>query len=231
MEVQVSIIGGGLAGSECALSLARRGIPVKLYEMRPDHQTPVHKTGLLAELVCSNSLKSMRQDSAAGLLKRELSLMGSEILDYALKARVPAGGALAVDRLIFSQLVSEAVEVSPEIELVREEVTEVRGGPAVIAAGPLCSEALFDWLSQQLGSEGLSFLTQLRPSSMLPLLIERISLSSHAMQKTLAEIILTAQWIALPMKPSFPHLCQPNVSRPEISRKKSSFLLASPLRR
>lgn len=163
MEAQVSIIGGGLAGSECALSLACRGIPVKLYEMRPDHQTPVHKTGLLAELVCSNSLKSMRQDSAAGLLKRELSLMGSELLGYALKARVPAGGALAVDRLIFSQLVSEAVEASPEIELEREEVTEVRGGPAVIAAGPLCSKALFDWLSQQLGSESLSFFDAAAP--------------------------------------------------------------------
>ena len=162
-EKQVTIVGGGLAGSECALSLARRGVHVKLYEMRPTHSSAAHRSDRLAELVCSNSLKSTRWDSAAGLLKRELLLMGSEVLPYALAARVPAGGALAVDRDVFSKLVSEAIESQTNIELIREEVTELQQGPAVIAAGPLCSERLFSWLSQRLGAQGLSFFDAAAP--------------------------------------------------------------------
>ncbi len=154
---QVTIVGGGLAGSECALTLARRGVSVHLYEMRPQKMSPAHHTGGFAELVCSNSLKSLRGDSAAGLLKRELLFMGSSLLPLALEARVPAGGALAVDRGRFSDLVTEAIEAHPGINVVREEVRAIPEGPCVISAGPLCPDALFSALSETVGSSSLSF--------------------------------------------------------------------------
>ncbi len=157
MAVVVDIVGGGLAGSECALTLARRGIAVRLYEMRPQVLSPAHRTSDFAELVCSNSLKSLRADSAAGLLKRELVLMGSALIELALKASVPAGGALAVDREQFSQLVNAAIEAEPLIEVVRKEVTNLPKGYAVIAAGPLCSQSLFEALSEKLGASRMSF--------------------------------------------------------------------------
>lgn len=153
----VSIVGAGLAGSECALQLARRGVRVRLFEQRPVHMTAAHHGGGLAELVCSNSLKAVRLDSAAGLLKRELSLMGSELLAMAERSSVPAGGALAVDRDRFSELVGEAVAAEPLIELVREEVTEIPSGRVVIAAGPLCSDALAKRVATLVGSESLAF--------------------------------------------------------------------------
>ena len=164
---QVTVVGGGLAGSECALSLAARGVPVKLIEMRPVRTSPAHKTGDLAELVCSNSLKSTRVDSAAGLLKAELDLMGSKLLPLAKASAVPAGGALAVDREAFAQAVTQAIEESPLIELVRQEVTEIPQGPVVIAAGPLCSEALFAsvqaLLAESGAAEALSFFDAAAP--------------------------------------------------------------------
>jgi len=159
----VTVIGGGLAGSECALSLANRGIGVRLFEQRPGGIAPAHHTSGLAELVCSNSLKSTKEDSAAGLLKAELDLMGSNLLRMARECAVPAGGALAVDRLVFSQKVTEAVTSNPLIELVREEATTIPQGPVVIAAGPLCSPGLSDALSKLVGGERLAFFDAAAP--------------------------------------------------------------------
>lgn len=156
-ERSVTVVGGGLAGSECALQLARRGVRVRLYEQRPQGSAPAHHTDRLAELVCSNSLKSLREESAAGLLKYELTQMGSELLQMARASAVPAGGALAVNRDVFSTMVTEAVKREPLIELVREEVTDIPEGTCVIAAGPLCSPALFSALCARVGTQHLSF--------------------------------------------------------------------------
>ena len=153
----VTVVGGGLAGSECALQLARRGVPTKLYEQRPGGTAPAHHTDLLAELVCSNSLKSLREESAAGLLKYELAQMGSCLMEFARASAVPAGGALAVNREQFSRMVTEAVENEPLIELVREQVSDIPEGTCVIAAGPLCSQDLFDSLCALVGERHLAF--------------------------------------------------------------------------
>ena len=160
---RVTVVGGGLAGSECALQLARRGVAVTLVEQRPASTSPAHHTDRFAELVCSNSLKSTREDSAAGLLKLELTAMGSALLEMARQAQVPAGGALAVDRDVFSRLVTEAVESNPLITVERREVTALPEGRCVIAAGPLCSDALFQTLSERLGAEALSFFDAAAP--------------------------------------------------------------------
>lgn len=157
MEAQITVIGGGLAGSECALQLAERGVYVRLFEQRPCMSSPAHRTNNLAELVCSNSLKSTKPDSAAGLLKFELATMGSKLLALAEQCAVPAGGALAVDRDAFSQAVTQAIENHPRIELVREHVTAIPDNPCVIAAGPLCSSPLLDELVAKVGGEHLSF--------------------------------------------------------------------------
>ncbi len=159
----VTVVGGGLAGSECALQLARRGVSVRLIEQRPVATSPAHHTADFAELVCSNSLKSTRHDSAAGLLKEELRAMGSILLELALKARLPAGSALAVDRERFSALVGERIEAQDLIEVERREVTRLPEGPCVIAAGPLCSRALFDDLAGRLGRGALSFFDAAAP--------------------------------------------------------------------
>ncbi len=162
MNETVSILGGGLAGSEAALTLAKRGIPVRLIEMRPDVQTPVHRTGDLAELVCSNSLKSMREDSAPGMLKSELTQLGSAVLEAAERTRVPAGGAFAVDRQQFSSVVTAAVEGDPRIELVRVEATDIASVAAdaaavVLATGPLTSASLASDIARITGSDALAF--------------------------------------------------------------------------
>lgn len=157
MDQIVTVVGGGLAGCECALQLARRGVRVRLFEQRPLNESPAHHTGQLAELVCSNSLKSTKPESAAGQLKWELGLMGSELLDCARISSVPAGGALAVDRGEFSRLVTERVLSSESIELVRERVDSIPDGPCVIAAGPLCADALFDDIARRVGGERMSF--------------------------------------------------------------------------
>ena len=156
-EQVVTVVGGGLAGSECALQLAARGVRVRLFEQRPGGSAPAHHTDRLAELVCSNSLKATREQSAAGLLKAELASMGSRLLAIAWDCAVPAGGALAVDRDSFSSAVTQAVESEPLIELVREEVQAIPEGPCVIAAGPLCSPSLFDALMELVGKDRLSF--------------------------------------------------------------------------
>lgn len=163
MAKTVSVVGGGLAGCECALSLADRGIAVVLYEQRPGGAAPAHHTDGLAELVCSNSLKSTRPDSAAGLLKEELRRMGSRLLPMAMRCAVPAGGALAVDRVEFSNLVTRAVEQHPLISLRREEVRAIPDGPTVIAAGPLCSPTLANALMGLVGGDRLSFFDAAAP--------------------------------------------------------------------
>ena len=162
MTYHVNIVGGGLAGSEAALDLADRGIAVSLWEMRPERRTPVHHTGGLAELVCSNSLKSTKPDSAAGLLKEELAALGSPLMEEALATAVAAGGALAVDRTLFSRAVTERVEAHPLIEVVRREATDIaalaRGADAVVlASSPLTSDGLSSALMALTGRDALAF--------------------------------------------------------------------------
>ncbi len=163
-ERVVTVIGGGLAGCECALSLAARGVRVRLCEMRPETMTPAHEGGHLAELVCSNSLKALRLDSAAGLLKEELRRLGSRLLPLAEQAAVPAGGALAVDRTVFSALVEEEVRSNELIEVVLGEVQAIPAdGPVVVAAGPLCSPALSKHLEERIGGQSLAFFDAAAP--------------------------------------------------------------------
>ena len=159
----VTIVGAGLAGCECAWQLAERGVPVSLYEMRPGRSTPAHKTGDLAELVCSNSLRSDDPEHAAGLLKRQMERFGSLVIGSARRAAVPAGGALAVDRDRFAHLVTQALEGHASIELFREEVTEIPDGDAVLATGPLTSPDLTERLRALLGSEHLYFYDAIAP--------------------------------------------------------------------
>ncbi len=162
---QVSIIGGGLAGSEAAHFLAGRGCSVRLFEMRPAKSTPIHKTGDLAELVCSNSLKSELEDTAQGLLKQEMRRLGSLLLACAEQARVPAGSALAVDRRLFSSLVTERIEKMGNIQIIREEITRIPDqGTAIIATGPLTSDTLAGELQKITGEEHLYFYDAIAPS-------------------------------------------------------------------
>jgi methylenetetrahydrofolate--tRNA-(uracil-5-)-methyltransferase len=159
----VTIIGGGLAGSEAAWQLATRGIAVTLAEMRPHSMTPAHETGNLAELVCSNSLKSTDDTTAAGLLKRELRAMGSLILDVASSVCVPAGAALAVDRERFALEVTRRLESHPLVTVVREEVSTLPAGLCIVATGPLTSDALIPALDDLVGSDRLSFFDAAAP--------------------------------------------------------------------
>lgn len=160
---EITIIGGGLAGSEAAWQAANAGFKVKLFEMRPEKTTGAHQTGDLAELICSNSLGSNLPDRAAGLLKAELRSLGSMIMTCADETALPAGGALAVDRSQFSQRVTQKILEHPNIELVKQEVTEIPGSPTVIATGPLTSPALSDKLLQLTGTELLYFFDAIAP--------------------------------------------------------------------
>lgn len=157
MAEHVTVIGGGLAGSEAAWQLAKRSVPVVLWEMRPEKLTPAHKTGKLAELVCSNSLGSNLLDSAGGLLKEEMRMLDSLILQAAAQATVPAGGALAVDREIFSSIVTERLENHPLIKVHRGEVASIPDGIVVVASGPLTSEALARAIAKLTGENYLYF--------------------------------------------------------------------------
>jgi methylenetetrahydrofolate--tRNA-(uracil-5-)-methyltransferase len=150
-SASVTVIGGGLAGTEAAWQLAERGIKVRLVEMRPVEMTPAHHTGDLGELVCSNSLKSTDPNSAAGLLKYELATLGSVVLATAEATRVPAGGALAVDRGRFSAELTRLVESHPNIELVRAEADTLPVGRVIVATGPLTSPALEGALAAVVG--------------------------------------------------------------------------------
>ncbi|HVM96341.1 MAG TPA: methylenetetrahydrofolate--tRNA-(uracil(54)-C(5))-methyltransferase (FADH(2)-oxidizing) TrmFO, partial [Candidatus Acidoferrales bacterium] len=159
----VTVIGGGLAGSEAAWQLARRGIRVRLYEMRPQRSTEAHKSDRLAELVCSNSLRSASLDAAVGLLKEEMRRLGSLTMRVADETRVPAGSALAVDRDLFAQRITAAIAAVDEITVVREELTEIPSGVCIIASGPLTSPALSWTLQQLLGQQYLYFYDAIAP--------------------------------------------------------------------
>jgi len=155
-------VGGGLAGSEAAWALAERGIAVTLHEMRPLRQTAAHQTDRLAELVCSNSFKSVELSNAHGLLKAEMRRLGSLVLQAADAARVPGGAALAVDRAVFSQGVHDRITAHPLITVVRGEVTELPA-PAVVATGPLTSDRLGDAIARRLGVHALAFFDAIAP--------------------------------------------------------------------
>ena len=163
-DAKVTIVGAGLAGSEAAWQAAVRGVSVRLYEMRPKRQTAVHRTGGFAELVCSNSLKSTERATPHGLLKDEMAALGSKILECALLHRVPAGGALAVDRERFSAAVTEAVSSHPLIDVVREEVAEIPAdGIVVLAVGPLVSDRLQSAIGRFTGQDYLHFFDAIAP--------------------------------------------------------------------
>ena len=164
MPEPIHILGGGLAGTEAAWQVARRGLRAVLYEMRPARPTPAHQTGALAELVCSNSLKSESESTAPWLLKEELRRLDSLLLRAADKARVPGGHALTVDRARFSEEVAAAIDGEPLIELRREEVTAApRDAIAVVATGPLTSDALAADIAQLTGSDRLYFYDSISP--------------------------------------------------------------------
>ncbi len=165
MNREVHIIGGGLAGCEAAWQAARAGVRAILYEMRPRRQTPAHKTGALAELVCSNSLKSEQENTAPWLLKEELRREGSLLIgEIAPRARVPAGHALTVDREVFAAEVTRALESNPQIEIRREEVTALDPGKTwIVASGPLTSDALAEEIARLTGSQRLFFYDSISP--------------------------------------------------------------------
>ncbi|MBR6940819.1 MAG: methylenetetrahydrofolate--tRNA-(uracil(54)-C(5))-methyltransferase (FADH(2)-oxidizing) TrmFO [Clostridia bacterium] len=162
MEKKVKVIGGGFAGCEAAAQLARRGIAVELYEMKPVRFSPAHSDENLCELVCSNSFKAMRLGSAAGMLKAEMELMGSVCVSCAKETAVPAGGALAVDRGKFSALMTEKINENPLITVIREEITQIPDGFVIIAAGPLASEGLSESI-RKLCNGSLSFFDAAAP--------------------------------------------------------------------
>ena len=159
----INVIGAGLAGCEAAMQIAKRGINVHLYEMKPQKRTPAHKSDLFGELVCSNSLKAMRVESAAGLLKEEMRRLDSFLMKCADKCQVPAGGALAVDREIFARLVTEGIESHPNITVIHEEITELPDDAiTVIATGPLTSDSLAKAIEERFG-DSLSFFDAAAP--------------------------------------------------------------------
>lgn len=150
-EQRVRVVGAGLAGCEAAFQLAERGVPVDLYDMKPHKMSPAHHSGDFCELVCSNSLRSDRVENAVGLLKAELRILGSLVLRVADETRVPAGGALAVDREGFSARVGEIIRTHPNITIHSEEITRVPDAPAIIATGPLTSDALAEDIARLTG--------------------------------------------------------------------------------
>ncbi|AIE59643.1 FADH(2)-oxidizing methylenetetrahydrofolate--tRNA-(uracil(54)-C(5))-methyltransferase TrmFO [Bacillus methanolicus] len=156
-ETMVNVIGAGLAGSEAAWQLAKRGVKVRLYEMRPVKQTPAHHTDKFAELVCSNSLRANTLTNAVGVLKEEMRILDSVIIRSADECSVPAGGALAVDRHEFSAKVTDRVKNHENVTVINEEVTEIPEGPTIIATGPLTSEALSEQLRKLTGEDYLYF--------------------------------------------------------------------------
>ena len=159
MEKKVIVIGAGLAGSEAAWQLAKRGVNVDLYEMRPKKMTPAHKTQNFAELVCSNSLRANNITNAVGLLKEEMRRLDSLIIKCADATQVPAGGALAVDRDKFSEMITETIKNHPNINVIEEELTQIPKGdiPVVVATGPLTSDALSQDIRTYTKQEGLYF--------------------------------------------------------------------------
>mgnify|MGYP001454443080 CR=1 FL=1 len=161
---KVNVIGGGLAGVEAAWQAAKSGVKVRLFEMRPVRQTPAHRTEKLAEIVCSNSLKSDEAGTAPYLLKEELRRGGSLVMEAAMQNKIPAGAALAVDRIKFAETVTERIEAHPDIEVIREEVTEIPEDEiAIIATGPLTSDALTREIMKLTGDDQLYFYDAIAP--------------------------------------------------------------------
>ena len=173
-KTQVTVIGAGPAGSECAWQLAKRGIGVKLIDMKPQKMTPAHKSRYFSELVCSNSLRSDELSNAVGLLKAEMRAMDSLFLESADLNRVPAGGALAVDREGFARTITDRLSACDNIEIVSEEVSELPGGEVVVASGPLSSDAIAGTIRTLCGEEGLHFYDAVAPIVTL----ESVDLSS-----------------------------------------------------
>ncbi|KXK16185.1 MAG: tRNA uridine 5-carboxymethylaminomethyl modification enzyme gid [Chloroflexi bacterium OLB14] len=163
MTQTITVIGGGLAGSEAAWQLAQNNIQVKLYEMRPVNPTGAHLSGDLAELVCSNSLGSNLPDRASGVLKNELRVLNSMLLECAEVTALPAGAALAVDREAFAKLVTEKINSHPNIEVIREEVKEIPNTPVIVASGPLTSDSLSKSIAKLSGEEHLFFFDAIAP--------------------------------------------------------------------
>ncbi len=161
--MKVNVIGAGLAGSEAALQLSKRGIEVNLYEMRPEKTTGAHKTDKFAEFVCSNSLGAADCSNASGLLKREMELLGGELIMIARDCAVPAGSALAIDRELFSQTVTERIEADNNINIIKEEVKEIHEGFTIMASGPLTSESLANSIKEFTQSEHLHFFDAIAP--------------------------------------------------------------------
>lgn len=161
--MDVKVIGAGLAGSEAALQLAKRGIKVKLYEMRPKKSTGAHVTEKFAEFVCSNSLGAADCSNASGLLKKEMQILGGELINIAFENSVPAGGALAIDRESFSQKVTDIINSNENIEVIREEITEIPDGIVIMASGPLTSEPLANSIKDFTQSEHLHFFDAIAP--------------------------------------------------------------------
>ena len=159
----VTVIGAGPAGSECAWQLAKRGISVRLVEMKPKKMTPAHVSPHFGELVCSNSLRSDELTNAVGLLKAEMRALGSLFLESADKNRVPAGGALAVDREGFARTITEKLYGNPHIQIIQEEAADIPEGEVVIATGPLSSDAIADRIREKCGGEGLHFYDAVAP--------------------------------------------------------------------
>lgn len=161
--MEINIIGAGLAGSEAALQLAKRGIKVKLYEMRPQKTTGAHKTDKFAEFVCSNSLGASDCSNASGLLKKEMELLGGELINIARECSVPAGNALAIDRELFSATVTKRISENPYIKVIKEEVTAIPDGYVIMASGPLTSDALANSIKNFTQSEHLHFFDAIAP--------------------------------------------------------------------
>jgi len=159
----LTIVGGGLAGSEAAWQAAQRGLSVHLYEMRPGKSTGVHLTSGLAELICSNSFGSTLPDRASGVIKNELRLLGSLLLDCAQRTALPAGNALAVDRELFSRQVTETLSSHPNIKIFRSEISEIPDGPTIIASGPLTSDRLSQSIVSLTGENQLYFFDAIAP--------------------------------------------------------------------
>ncbi|HOA78675.1 MAG: methylenetetrahydrofolate--tRNA-(uracil(54)-C(5))-methyltransferase (FADH(2)-oxidizing) TrmFO [Bacilli bacterium] len=161
--MKANVVGAGLAGCEAAYQLSKRGIKVNLFEMRPGKMTPAHESGLFAELVCSNSLRASSVENAVGLLKEEMRLLDSLIMKAADYARIPAGGALAVDRRVFSGYVTDALKSNPLVNIVNDEVKEIPAGPTIIASGPLTSDTLGENIQKFFGRDYLSFYDAVAP--------------------------------------------------------------------
>lgn len=161
--MEINVIGAGLAGSEAALQLAKRGFKVKLYEMRPKKNTGAHKTEKFAEFICSNSLGASDCSNASGLLKKEMELLGGELINIARECSVPAGNALAIDRELFSETVTQRILQNSNITVIKEEVTEIPDGYTIMASGPLTSDSLADSIKEFTQSEHLHFFDAIAP--------------------------------------------------------------------